>query len=103
MKDKQNFFKMIHKLLKRKGRFLYIDATIAHCRNLEKLFMESWGNFMRNSACPNNKIRKVLTDHLENDVPETVESQLKFLRSAGFKNYELIWRFEKFAAFYAQK
>ena len=103
IEDKQKFFKMIHKLLKRKGRFLYIDVTSAHSRNLEKLFMESWKNFMRNSACPNNRLRKVITDHLENDIPETVENQLQFLQSAGYKNYELIWRFEKFAAFYAQK
>ncbi len=103
IEDKQKIFKMIHKLLKRKGRFLYIDVTSAHSRNLEKLFMESWKNFMRNSACPNNRIRKVITDHLENDIPETVENQLQFLQSAGYKDYDLIWRFEKFAAFYAQK
>jgi len=103
IEDKQSFFKMIHKLLKRKGCYIYIDVTIAHSRTIEKLFMESWKNFMKNSACPNNRIRKVITNHLENDIPETVENQLKFLQSAGFKNHELIWRFEKFAAFYAQK
>jgi len=93
---------MIRKLLKRKGQFLYIDVTIAHSLNLENIFMESWRNFMRKSAWPNNKIRKIIHDHLENDLPETVENQLKLLQSAGFKDYELIWRFEKFAAFYAQ-
>jgi ubiquinone/menaquinone biosynthesis C-methylase UbiE len=103
IEDKQIFFKMIHKLLKRKGRFLYIDVTSAHSRNLEKLFMESWERFMRKSACPDNKIRKIINDHLEHDIPETVENQLKFLQRAGYKNYELIWRFEKFAAIYAQK
>jgi tRNA (cmo5U34)-methyltransferase len=103
VENKQIFFKLIHKLLKRKGRFLYIDVTRAHSRNIEKLFMKNWENFMRNSACPNNRIRKVITDHLENDMPETVENQLKLLQSAGYKYYELVWRFEKFAAFYAQK
>jgi tRNA (cmo5U34)-methyltransferase len=103
VENKQIFFKLIHKLLKRKGQFLYIDVTRAQSRNLEKIFMESWKNFMRDSECPNNRIRKIINDHLEHDIPETVENQLKFLRSVGYKNYELIWRFEKFAAFYAQK
>jgi len=58
---------------------------------------------MRKSPWPNHKIKRMIDDHFENDVPESVENQLNFLREAGFKSYEIVWRHEKFAAFYAQK
>ena len=102
IRDKQVFFNDLRTLLKPDGLFLYVDITIASSPDLEELFLDSWKAFMRNSPWPNHKIKRIIDDHLENDIPETVEIQLQYLREAGFRSCDLIWRYEKFAAFYAR-
>ena len=102
IRDKQGFFSDLRTLLKPDGLFLYVDITIASSPDLEELFLDSWKAFMRNSPWPNHKIKRIIDDHLENDIPETVEIQLQYLREAGFRSWDLIWSYEKFAAFYAR-
>lgn len=102
IRDKHGFFRDLRTLLKPDGLFLYADITIASAPDLEELFLDSWKAFMRNSSWPNHKIKRIIDDHLENDIPETVETQLQYLREAGFRSCDLIWRHEKFAAFHAR-
>jgi tRNA (cmo5U34)-methyltransferase len=102
IRDKRGFFSDLRTVLKPDGLFLYVDITIANSPDLEKFFMDSWKAFMRNSPWPNHKIKRIIDDHRENDIPETVEIQLQYLRDAGFKSCDLIRRYEKFAAFHAR-
>ena len=103
VRDKQKLFKHLGNLLNPDGLFLYLDITVAQSPALEARFLESWKAFMRSSPWPNRKIKRIIDDHLENDLPETVETQLAYLKTAGFKSYDLLWRHEKFAAFHARK
>ena len=103
VQDKRKLFGSLRNLLKPDGLFLYMDITIAESPALEARFLESWKAFMRNSPWPNRKIKTIIDDHLENDIPETVETQLAYLKTAGFKTSDLLWRHEKFAAFHASK
>jgi tRNA (cmo5U34)-methyltransferase len=102
IRDKRGFFNDLRTVLKPDGLFLYVDITIANSLDLEKFFMGSWKAFMRNSPWPNHKIKRIIDDHRENDIFETVETQLQYLRDAGFKSCDIIWRYEKFAAFHAR-
>jgi len=102
VRDKYGLFRKLKPLLKPRGVFVYVDITIANNPELEERFLESWKTFMRNSPWPNHKIKNILDDHQENDIPETVEAQLRYLRDAGFRGSDLIWRHEKFAAFHAR-
>ena len=52
---------------------------------------------------PKGKIGKVIEDHRQYDLPEPIETQLYFLKAAGFKGYDLVWCREKNAAFFATK
>jgi len=103
VRDKSKLFKKLRNLLMPEGLFLYVDITIANSAALEALFLESWKAFMRDSPWPNRKIKTIVNDHLENDIAETVEAQLAYLKAAGFKSYDLLWHHEKFAAFHACK
>jgi len=103
VKDKKRLFKILFSLLEHDGRLLYVDVTIAKNRDLEALFLKRWREFMLNSSWPNNKIQTIINDHLEYDIPETVEDQLRSLSDAGFKSCDVIWRYDKFAAFWAAK
>jgi len=103
IRDKRKLFKKLWNLLKPAGLFLYIDITVAESPSVEARFLESWKAFMRHSPWPNRKIKTIIDDHFENDIAETVEAQLAYLREARFRNRELLWRHEKFAAFHAQR
>ena len=102
IRDKHSLFSELRNLLKPDGLFLYADVTIASGPDLEELFLDRWKTFMRNSPWPNHKIKTIIDDHLENDIPEVVEVQLKYLREAGFRSCDIIWRHEKFAVFHAK-
>jgi tRNA (cmo5U34)-methyltransferase len=102
IRNKCGFFSGLRTLLKPNGLFIYADITIASSQDLEEFFLDSWRAFMRNSRWPNHKIKMIIDDHLKNDIPETIEVQLQYLREAGFRSCDLIWRHEKFAAFYAR-
>jgi len=103
VQDKRKLFRSLRDLLKPRGLFLYMDITIASNSALESRFLKSWKRFMQKSPWPNHKIKRIIDDHFENDIPETVETQLKYLGETGYTHYDVVWRYEKFAAFHAQK
>jgi tRNA (cmo5U34)-methyltransferase len=103
VRDKRGLFKDLRALLKPDGLLMFADITIASSPDLEARFLESWKAFMRKSPWPDHKINTIVDDHLENDIPDTVENQLKYMGEAGFASYDLIWRHEKFAAFHARR
>lgn len=102
IRDKRSLFRELRNLLRPEGLLLYVDVTIASSPELEESFLENWKSFMRSSPWPNRKIKTIIDDHLENDIPETVEVQLQHLREAGFSRCDILWRHEKFAVFHAR-
>lgn len=58
---------------------------------------------MRDEGLDQERIGNVLTDHRENDLPESAGQQLAYMRAAGFALTDLTWSCEKFAMFYAEK
>ena len=58
---------------------------------------------MELSSFPNERIKYVIQDHLDNDIPETIDSQIEYLKNVGFSNVKLLFVFEKFTIFYGSK
>jgi ubiquinone/menaquinone biosynthesis C-methylase UbiE len=101
--NKKGLLKNLYALLKPGGCFFYADAAFSTNRKLERQFIEGWKDFMARSGLPRGKIGKVIEAHRRYDHPETIETQLHFLKAAGFKNYDIVWCREKNAAFFAVK
>jgi malonyl-CoA O-methyltransferase len=101
--NKKGLLKNLYTLLKPGGCFFYADAAFSRNEKLEKQFIESWKNFMSRSGLSKGNIGKVIEAHKRYDHPETVETQLHFIKTAGFKNYDIVWCREKNAAFFATK
>jgi hypothetical protein len=76
--DKRRFSRSLRDLLKPRGLLLYSDITIASSPSLETCFLQSWRDFMRKSPWLSHKIKRIIEDHLENDMPETVPSGAAF-------------------------
>jgi len=59
--------------------------------------------FMRASGVEEERIPHVLADHRDNDLPETRDRYLEFLREVGFDLAEVIWSQENWVLLYAAK
>jgi tRNA (cmo5U34)-methyltransferase len=101
--NKKKLVKHLCSLLEPGGCFFYADVRLSKNNKLEKRLIEGWKDFMAESGLPKVKIGKVIEDHRKYDLPESIETQLNFLKSAGFKDYDIVWCREKNAAFYAVK
>jgi ubiquinone/menaquinone biosynthesis C-methylase UbiE len=101
--NKKKLVKNLYSLLKPGGCFFYADVRVSKNKKLEKRFIEGWKDFMAGSGLPKGKIGRVIEDHRQYDQPEPLETQLHFLKAAGFKGYDIVWCREKNAAFFATK
>ena len=101
--NKKKLVKHLYSLLKPGGCFFYADVAVSKNKRLEKQFIEGWKDFMARSGLPKGKRGKVIEDHRQYDHPEPIETQLHFLKAAGFKGYDIVWCREKNAAFFATK
>jgi len=101
--NKKGLFKHLCTLLKPGGCFLYGDVAVSKNRRLERCFIENWKAFMARSGLPKEKIGRVIKDHRHYDHPEPLETQLRFLKGAGFKGYDIVWCREKSGVFFATK
>jgi len=101
--NKKVLFKHLYTLLKPGGCFFYADAAVSKNIRLEKCFIENWKDFMARSGLARGKIGKVIEAHRQYDHPEPIETQLHFLKAAGFKSYDIVWCREKSAVFFATK
>jgi tRNA (cmo5U34)-methyltransferase len=101
--DKKGLFKHLYTLLKPGGSFFYGDAAVSNNKRLEKCYIENWKDFMARSGLSKGKRDRVIKDHRQFDHPEPLETQLHYLKAAGFKGYDIVWCREKNAAFFATK
>ena len=101
--NKKGLFKHLYTLLKPGGCFLYGDALVSKNKRLEKCFIENWKDFMAQSGLSKRKRERVIEDHRQYDHPEPLETQLHYLKTAGFKGYDVVWCREKSGVFFATK
>jgi tRNA (cmo5U34)-methyltransferase len=101
--DKAKLIERIYQALEAGGKFAYADVFQAKSQRLEKFFTSEWTAFMRRRKLEQARIDAILADHWENDLPESLEQQLAYLKSAGFQNCGLVWQRGKFACFYGEK
>ncbi len=101
--NKKKLFKHLHTLLKPGGCFFYGDVAVSNNKRLEKQFIESWNDFMARSGLSKGKRERLIEYHRQYDHPEPIETQLHYLKTAGFKDYDIVWCREKNAAFFATK
>ncbi len=101
--NKRDLVRQVYDVPKAPKTFTYVGITKYGDRDLERDCLKVWADFMRRAALEENRIAYVRQDHRDNDIPDTVENQLAYLREADFSSVELIWRHGKFAAFSAEK
>jgi SAM-dependent methyltransferase len=86
-----------------RGRFLWADIAMGATPAQEQLFRDDWVAFMRDAGGEEDGISQVLLDHRENDLAETVESQLAYMQRAGFDPATVVWSHGKFVLLFGRR
>lgn len=90
---KRKIFRKIYRHTKPHGVFIMRDLFLSKSPRMNKVFHEKWNQFeIKNGVDP----RKISKDRKSNDIPATLEDQIQWLKLAGFKNVDCVWKYNNF-------
>jgi len=98
--NKRHFFKMMYNSMKVGGVFIIRDIVKSESKRMNALFRELWIEFEKANGADYDKIDK---NSDEQDIPTTVNNHILWLKEAGFKDVDCVWKYANFAVFAAYK
>lgn len=97
---KSKFFKNIWKSLNKGGVLLIRDIVRSKSVKINKIYRNLWIDFMNKNNIKPNKITKNSKD---NDITTTVENHMTWLKEAGFRDVDCVWKYNNVAIIVAYK
>lgn len=106
--EKKIFFEYVYNHLNSKGFFLNIDVVRAPTESLENWYLKLWKEWIIENEIKmgSSESFQHLPDQYKNNQdnnPDTLENQLKSLRSVGFKNVDCYYKYGIFSIYGGQK
>jgi tRNA (cmo5U34)-methyltransferase len=101
-KQKQEFFKKIFETLDKEGIFIIGDIIKFDTEKETKEKEKEWKNYLV-SKLGEEKAEFWFDNYKEEDLPDSINNQLKWLRNVGFKETKCLWRHMNYAVFYGKK
>jgi len=92
-KDKLKLMKSIHRSLKEEGVFLFGDLIQSPSSYLDKKFFRIWKNYLRFNGLSKDEIDTRVKGHLNNDLPATLPEILHWMKEAGFRDVDCLWKY----------
>ncbi len=92
-KDKLKLMKSIHRSLKEEGVFLFGDLIQSPSSYLDKKFFRIWKNYLRFNGLSKDEIETRVKGHLNNDLPATLPEVLHWMKEAGFRDVDCLWKY----------
>jgi tRNA (cmo5U34)-methyltransferase len=109
MKEKKALFRTIYSHLNVGGYFLNIDVTLAPSETLEHWYLSLWREWIseRKTAMGilDNSYDDIIQRYKDNrdNKPDTLDKQLKALKSAGFKDIDCYYKYGIFTMYGGRK
>jgi tRNA (cmo5U34)-methyltransferase len=97
--EKEKFYGKIFTALKDGGVFYNADTVKGSNKYLDELYDEKWTEYMLKNIPKEEVEEKWLQKHDEEDFPSRMIDHVDWLRGAGFKDVDVIWKFYGFAVF----
>lgn len=103
--EKKALFRYAYGHLKPGGHFVNIDVVLAPSEDLEQWYLSLWRDWIagqaRASGLDGGQFESVIDGYKGNkdNKPDTLDSQLEALRSAGFKDVDCYYRYGIFTVF----
>jgi len=101
-KQKEKFFKKIHGALNKEGIFIIADIVKFNSKKETKQRELEWKKFIAKNL-GEIKADYWFNNYLEEDLPDSINMQLKWLKEAGFSKAECSWNHMNYSVFYGIK
>ncbi|MFA5251681.1 MAG: class I SAM-dependent methyltransferase [Phycisphaerae bacterium] len=99
---KKKFFRKVFGGLKNKGVFYLADLVLGSNDYLQKLNMKKWGDFQLQHCSP-DETREREKRYSEEDRPFELMDEIEWLKDAGFREVDVIWKYYHFAVYGGRK
>lgn len=100
--QKEALFKKVYALLENGGVFINADQALSPTKEMEDLYSRLWKDFVEKSGLTQKEI-EMGYERLAYDDPSTLSEQLQWLKQAGFKDVDCVYKYYHFCVFYAKK
>lgn len=101
--EKITLFKMIYKILKSGGKFIFVDQTMGNNSFIYKKHIDNWhkqATYLGSSE----KDWKLWMEHQhKHDYHATISEHFEWLQLSGFKNIDILWKNLLWTIFYSEK
>ena len=101
--DKLMFYKKIYSALKPDGQFINIDVVLASSEVLQSVYMKKWKEFMAEHVTREEIEQKWLPNYAAEDHPAPMLTHLDMMKSCGFNNIDVVYKYYKFAVYTGSK
>lgn len=107
LEEKKKLYEYVHKHLSPKGHFVHYDVVLAPSNELDKWYLSLWHQWI--NKYPDKERRESLLcipeKYKENtdNIPDTLETQLKALKEIGFSNVDCYFKYGIFSLFGGSK
>ena len=99
---KKKLFKKVFGGLNSRGVFCLADLVLASNDYLQKLNMKKWADFQSNQ-CNHAEIQEREKRYNTEDHPFRLMDEIQWLKEAGFREVDVIWKYYHFAVYGGQK
>jgi tRNA (cmo5U34)-methyltransferase len=102
-REKSQLYEIIYNILRSNGHFLNYDVTLSSTTKLEELNLHIWSEWLKQRTKKIKRedllsIPKKYKDNRDN-IPDTLEYQMRILKNIGFQDVECFFKFGIFALF----
>lgn len=100
--EKEKLYVKCYNMLDDNGVFINADQVLSPSPEIENMFIALWRNSVEQSGLDKEEIQKGY-ERVSFDRPSTLADQLQWLRNAGFKNVDSLYKYYHFCVLYAKK
>lgn len=97
--EKEAFYKKIYGLINDGGCFYNADIVLAETEYLQNLNLSRWARHMKKNIPEKEVEEKWIPAHKDGDMPAKLSDQIMWLKKAGFKNIDIVWKYYNFTVF----
>ncbi len=97
--DKLTFYEKIFSALKPDGQFINIDVILAANEALEDIYLKKLKNFMAEHITREEIERDWIPKYGSVDFPVSMTTHLDMMKSCGFKDIDVVYKYYRFAVY----
>lgn len=101
--EQQSFYSQIYTALKTGGVFYNADNLQSSSEHLNQVYLKKWKEFLFQHHSPEEVETVWLARHYQEDNPQPLSDHLNWLKEAGFRDVDVVWKHYYFGVYGGRK